>query len=77
MKTDTVTGHMVPMVKENLGLKEGKKGEEHLPQRVALPSLDNTWFHSLRSSVLTEYFSVLAHQSLILSYRSLKKQIQS
>ena len=33
VKTDAVTGLMVPMVKENLGLKEGKKGEESLHLR--------------------------------------------
>ena len=33
MKIDAVTGCMMPMVKENLGLKEGKKGEECLPLR--------------------------------------------
>jgi len=33
VKTDAVTGLMVPMVKENLGLKKGKKGEESLHLR--------------------------------------------
>lgn len=71
-----MTGLMVPMVKENLGLKKGRKVRRAFTSEGSCPG--QHLVSLLRASVLTEYLSVvLAHQSLVLSYRSLKKQINS